>query len=130
MEPRAHFHLECLLTCNGNCPVFSLTWRKVHIRLTYQLVIVDLSRFLVALYLPIIFFGNQWCDALELLVKIVWTRYTLWRPVSTFSHHKLSKFTTVDAGYKNIVGNCIQCPNIWHVLITAMSDTMDIKVVF
>ena len=27
---------------------------------------------------------------------------------------------TVDAGYKNIVGNCI------HVLITGISDTMDI----
>ena len=37
-----------------------------------------------------------------------------------------SKSYKVDAGYKNIVGNCIQCSYIHHVLITGMSDTMDI----
>ena len=32
----------------------------------------------------------------------------------------------MDAAYKNIVGNYIQCSYIRHVLITGMSDAMDI----
>ena len=52
--------------------------------------------------------------------------YALLATMVTKYKQPVPRFHTVDAGYKNIVGSWIQYSYIRHVLITGMSDTMDI----